>query len=73
MNFYRSRICMMQRRGFRRIFFYFHLNDFGSIVASCMFLVLLGGISLLGFGESKVGAKNCSKKYGWERRRCSRK
>ena len=40
---------------------------------SCMFLVLLGGISLLGFGESKVGAKNCSKKYGWERRRCSRK
>jgi len=27
----------------------------------------------LGFGESKVGAKNCSKKYGWERRRCSRK
>jgi hypothetical protein len=38
-----------------------------------MFLVLLGGISLLGFGESKVGAKNCSKKYGWERRRCSRK
>lgn len=51
----------------------FPINDFGSIVTSCMFLVLLGGISLLGFGESKVGAKNCSKKYGWERRRCSRK
>ena len=49
------------------------INDFGSIVTSCMFLVLLGGISLLGFGKSKVGAKNCSKKYGWERRRCSRK
>ena len=40
----------------------FPINDFGSIVTSCMFLVLLGGISLLGFGESKVGAKNCSKK-----------
>ena len=39
----------------------FPINDFGSIVTSCMFLVLLGGISLLGFGESKVGAKNCSK------------
>ena len=51
----------------------FPINDFGSIVTSCMFLVLLGGISLLGFGESKVGAKNCSKKYGWERRRCNRK
>ena len=64
---------MMQRRVFRLKLKNFPINDFGSIVASCMFLVLLGGISLLGFGESKVGAKNCSKKYGWERRRCSRK
>ena len=73
MNSCRSRICMMQCRVFRWKLKNFPINDIGSIVASCMFLVLLGGISLLGFGESKVGAKNCSKKYGWERRRCSRK
>ena len=35
----------------------FPINDFGSIVTSCMFLVLLGGISLLGFRESKVEQK----------------
>lgn len=40
----------------------FPINDFGSIVTSCMFLVLLGGISLLGFGESKVGAKKLFQK-----------
>ena len=72
MNSCRSGIRMVQRRVFLKIK-NFPINDFGSIVTSCMFLVLLGGISLLGFGESKVGAKNCSKKYGWERRRCSRK
>ena len=73
MNFYRSRICMMQRRVFRSKLKNVPITDFGSMVASRMCQALFRGISQLGFGESKVGAKNCSKKYGWERRRCSRK